>query len=102
MIALVDGPAKADRMLTTLGWRRRASTVSHSVPSHCGLISSGKGRRISTPRFTTTGKSPVSGRSEIKRRLDTAMLALARADRGADAAVREWRAYTGPLWRFPW
>jgi integrase len=35
----------------------------------------------------------VSGRSKIKRRLDTAMLALARADRGADAAVREWRLH---------
>jgi integrase len=56
--------------------------------------------------FTTTGKSPVSGWSEIKRRLDTAMLALAGADRGADAAVREWRlpglrrtcATTWPSW----
>ena len=35
----------------------------------------------------------MSGRSKIKRRLDTAMLALARADRGADAAVREWRLH---------
>ena len=43
--------------------------------------------------LTTTGKSPVSGWSKIKRRLDTAMLALARADRGADAAVREWRLH---------
>jgi integrase len=43
--------------------------------------------------FTTTGKSPVSGWSKIKRRLDTAMLALARANRGADAAVREWRLH---------
>ena len=43
--------------------------------------------------FTTTGKSPVSGWSKIKRRLDTAMLALARAERGADAAVREWRLH---------
>ena len=34
MIAL-EGPAKADRMPTTLGWRRRAPTVSHSVSSHC-------------------------------------------------------------------
>jgi integrase len=35
----------------------------------------------------------VSGWSKIKRRLDTAMLALARAERGADAAVREWRLH---------
>lgn len=35
----------------------------------------------------------MSGRSKIKRRLETAMLALARADRGADAAVREWRLH---------
>ena len=43
--------------------------------------------------FTTTGRSPVSGWSKIKRRLDTAMLALARAERGADAVVREWRLH---------
>jgi integrase len=35
----------------------------------------------------------VSGWSKIKRRLDTAMLALARAERGADAVVREWRLH---------
>jgi integrase len=43
--------------------------------------------------FTTTGKSPVSGWSKIKRRLDAVMLALARAQRGPDAAVREWRLH---------
>ena len=43
--------------------------------------------------FTTTGKSPVSGWSKIKRHLDTAMLALARADCGADAVVPEWRLH---------
>ena len=43
--------------------------------------------------FTTTGKSPVSGWSKIKRHLDTAMLTLARAERGANAAVREWRLH---------
>jgi integrase len=43
--------------------------------------------------FTTTGKSPVSGWSKIKRRLDAAMLAVARAERGPDAAVREWRLH---------
>jgi hypothetical protein len=32
-------------LVPTLGWRRRATTVSHSVPSRCCLISSGKGRR---------------------------------------------------------
>ena len=58
MIALVDGPAKADRMLTTLGWRRRATTVSHSVPSHCRLISSGKGRRTSIAAVHYHGQEP--------------------------------------------
>jgi len=43
--------------------------------------------------FTTTGKRPVSGWSKIKHRLDTAMLAHARAERGANAAVREWRLH---------
>jgi integrase len=43
--------------------------------------------------FTTTGKSPVSGWSKIKRRLDTAMLALARAERGPHAVVGEWRLH---------
>ena len=35
----------------------------------------------------------VSGWSKIKRRLDTAVLALARADRGADAAIQEWQLH---------
>ena len=43
--------------------------------------------------FTTTGKGAVSGLSKIKRRLDAAILALARGERGADAVVPEWRLH---------
>jgi integrase len=43
--------------------------------------------------FTTSGERPVSGFSKIKRRLDRAMLALARKERGKDASVPPWRLH---------
>jgi integrase len=43
--------------------------------------------------FTTNGERPVSGFSKIKRRLDRAMLALARKERGKDANVPPWRLH---------
>jgi integrase len=43
--------------------------------------------------FSTTGTSPVSGWSRMKRRLDAAMLALARKERGAKFTIAPWRLH---------
>ncbi len=42
--------------------------------------------------FTTTGRSPVSGFSKIKKRLDAAMIAVARAE-DEDATIPPWRIH---------
>jgi integrase len=41
--------------------------------------------------FTTTGMTPLSGWSRLKRRLDRAMLEMARKERGAGATIEAWR-----------
>jgi len=44
--------------------------------------------------FSTTGKTPVSGYSEAKRRLDETMLKLARGETGRDdARIPQWRLH---------
>jgi integrase len=43
--------------------------------------------------FTTSGKTPVSGWSRVKRRLDAAMLKIAREERGKDAKVAPFRIH---------
>jgi integrase len=43
--------------------------------------------------FSTTGRTPVSGWSKVKRRLDAAMVVAARAERGPDATVPPWRLH---------
>jgi integrase len=43
--------------------------------------------------FSTTGTTPPSGWSRAKRRLDAAMLAVARADRGPDATIPPFRLH---------
>jgi integrase len=43
--------------------------------------------------FTTTGRTHVSGWSRTKARLDAAMLAIARQERGEDAAIPPWRLH---------
>jgi integrase len=43
--------------------------------------------------FSTNCRSPVSGFSKYKKKLDKAMLALARAERGKDATVQPWRLH---------
>jgi integrase len=43
--------------------------------------------------FSTTGTSPVSGWSRMKRRLDAAMLALARKERGGKLTIPPWRLH---------
>ena len=42
--------------------------------------------------FTTNGRSPVSGFSKAKRRMDASMIALARAD-DPDAEIAPWRLH---------
>jgi integrase len=43
--------------------------------------------------FTTTGRTPVSGFSKIKKRLDAAMLELARKERGEEATLPPWKLH---------
>jgi integrase len=43
--------------------------------------------------FSTNGTSPVSGWSKTKKRLDAAMLALARKERGKDVTIDAWRIH---------
>lgn len=52
-----------------------------AMPGESGLI------------FTTTGTSPVSGWSRMKKRLDAAMLELARKEKGAKATIPSWRLH---------
>jgi integrase len=43
--------------------------------------------------FTTTGTTPVSGWSRLKRRLDAAMLITAIEERGANVVIPAWRLH---------
>jgi integrase len=43
--------------------------------------------------FSTNGKTPVSGFSKVKTRLDVAMLAEAKKERGKSASVAPWRLH---------
>jgi integrase len=43
--------------------------------------------------FSTNGRTPVSGFSKIKKRLDAAMLSEARKERGEDATIPPWRLH---------
>ena len=43
--------------------------------------------------FTTTGRTPVSGWSRAKNRLDEAMLAIARKERGKGVTIAPWRLH---------
>jgi integrase len=57
------------------------------------LIDSVKAKPDSNLVFTTTGRTPVSGWSRAKARLDAAMLDIARKERRHDAVVRPWRLH---------
>jgi integrase len=59
----------------------QARDLIASVPGHEGLV------------FSTTGTSPVSGWSRMKRRLDEHMLALAKQERGGKATIPPWRLH---------
>ena len=52
-----------------------------SMPGHEGLV------------FSTTGTSPVSGWSRMKRRLDATMVALAKQERGGKVTIPPWRLH---------
>jgi integrase len=52
-----------------------------NMPGHEGLV------------FSTTGTSPVSGWSRMKRRLDERMLALAKQERGGKITISPWRLH---------
>jgi integrase len=43
--------------------------------------------------FSTTGRTPPSGWSRAKARLDTKMLAIARMERGAEVTIAPWRLH---------
>jgi integrase len=61
-------------------------------PQACKLLASVK-RKDGPYVFSTTGKTPVSGWSKIKLRLDEAMLTLAREERGDDYEIAPWRIH---------
>jgi integrase len=78
-----------------LSGARTKNGKPHSVPLPSGareLIAAlpGDGGYLFT---TNGGRSPVSGWSRMKHRLDAAMLAAARAERGAKAAIPPWRLH---------
>jgi hypothetical protein len=60
-------------LVPTLGWRRRATTVSHSVPSRCCLISSGKGGRTSIAASIVPAES---SRSRSRRCVLTVLIVI--------------------------
>jgi integrase len=57
------------------------------------LIASVKAKPDSPLIFTTTGTTSVSGWSRTKARLDAAMLAIAKKERGANAVIPAWRLH---------
>jgi integrase len=65
----------------------------HLPPLARDLLASVKRIKGAKFAFTTTGNSPVSGWTKTKRRLDTAMLELAREERGKDAKIDPWRLH---------
>jgi integrase len=75
---------------------RTKNNLPHVVP----LSGLARETLTNTPRiegcayiFSTNGKTPVSGFSKFKRRLDAAMLAAAAKERGSDAAIPAWRLH---------
>lgn len=56
------------------------------VPQTRALLPDGNSDLV----FTTTGKTPVSGWSKAKDRVDAAMLALARKEKGDDYEIEPW------------
>jgi integrase len=70
---------------------KRAHVVPLS-PLACDLIAS-MGDEDTGLVFTTNGRTPVSGWSRMKRRLDAAMLELAKQERGGKVTIPPWRLH---------
>ena len=86
----------ADGALWTIPGSRTKNHRAHAVP----LSPLARSIVAAVPRIEsanghvfTAGKTPVGGFSKYKRRLDAAMLAIAREERGDDAAVAPWRLH---------
>jgi integrase len=95
--AMTRAELNEDGTLWSLGGartkNRRAFTVPlsplvRSIVAAMPRIESAKGYL-----FTTNGETPVGGFSKYKRRLDAAMLAAARKERGNDVAIAPWRLH---------
>jgi integrase len=81
-----------DRALWTIPASRTKNHREHMVP--LAPLARELLAEVRSPRdlvFSTTGETPVSGWNRLKRRLDAAMLKLAVAERGAGAAILNWR-----------
>jgi integrase len=84
-----------DQTVWTLGATRTKNHREHVVflaPLACEQLASIK-PTSSDLIFTTTSTTPLSGWNRLKRRLDRAMLELARKERGAKATLVAWRLH---------
>jgi integrase len=94
---MIRAELSADGALWTIPGARTKNRKAHAVPlsplarsiiAAMPRIESAKGFL-----FTTNGKTPVGGFSKYKRRLDAAMLAAARKERGDDVIIAPWRLH---------
>jgi integrase len=84
----------ADAAMWQLPGHRTKNKRPHKVPLPSGaqaiIAAATGGQQII---FSTTGSTPPSGWSRAKRRLDAAMLAFARAERGPDVTIPGFRLH---------
>ncbi|MGY3690704.1 integrase [Bradyrhizobium sp. USDA 3240] len=82
-----------DGTLLTLPGARTKNRLPHAVPLPPiarALLAEATGKELV---FTTTGKTPPSGWSRAKSRLDDIMLGIAKKERGKDAEIPDWRLH---------
>jgi integrase len=82
-----------DRAIWNLPGKRTKNGYAHTVPlptTARQLIAAAPRKKGADLVFTTTGTTPVSGWSRVKRRLDAAMLALAKSEKGT---IELWRLH---------
>jgi integrase len=85
----------------SMTWELPASRTKNRLPHLLDLPPAARSILASVRRiagkpgyvFTTTGKTPVSGFSKVKSRLDTAMLAEAQKEQGKHATIPSWRLH---------
>jgi integrase len=84
-----------DRTIWTIPSTRTKNHRQHVVPLAplARELLAGINKDASDLVFTTTGMTPLSGWSRLKRRLDLAMLELARKERGAGGTIKPWRLH---------